>query len=48
MVDCDFPGGNIVVDGIKDDTVFLHQDVRDTQGDWFYWYFRVRGAAGRH
>lgn len=47
MVDCDFPGGNIIVDGIKDDTVFLHQDVRDTQGDWFYWYFRVRGAAGR-
>jgi len=47
MIDCDFPGGNIIVDGIKGDTVFLHQDLRDTQEDWFYWYFRVRGAAGR-
>jgi hypothetical protein len=46
-VDCDFPGGNIVLDSIEGDTVTLHQDLRDTQGDWFYWYFRVRGAAGR-
>ena len=47
VVDCDFPGGNIVVDSIDGTTVSLHQDLRDTQGDWFYWYFRVRGAAGR-
>ena len=47
MVDCDFPGGNIIVDGIEGDTVYLHQDLRDTEGDWFYWYFRVQGAAGR-
>jgi hypothetical protein len=46
-IDCDFPGGNIVVDSIQGDTVLLHQDLRDTEGDWFYWYFRVRGAAGR-
>jgi hypothetical protein len=46
-VDCDFPGGNIVVDSINGDTVSLHQDLRDTEGNWFYWYFRVRGAAGR-
>ncbi len=46
-VDADFPGGNIVVDSIAGDTVTLHQDLRDTAGDWFYWYFRVRGAAGR-
>ena len=47
MIDCEFPGGNIVVDAIEGDTVSLHQDLRDTRGDWFYWYFRVRGAAGR-
>jgi hypothetical protein len=47
MVDCDFPGGNIIVDAIEGNTVELHQDLRDTEGDWFYWYFRVRGAAGR-
>jgi hypothetical protein len=46
-VDCDLPGGNIVVDKIDGDTVSVHQDLRDTQGDWFYWQFRVRGAQGR-
>jgi len=47
QVDCSFPGGNILLDSIEGDTVTVHQDLRDTQGDWFYWYFRVRGAAGR-
>lgn len=47
QIDCDFPGGGIIVDSIKGDTVWLHQDLRDTAGNWFYWYFRVRGAAGR-
>ncbi len=47
IVDADFPGGNIVVDRVEGDEVFVHQDLRDTAGDWFYWYFRVRGAAGR-
>ncbi len=46
-VDCDFPGGNIAVERIEGDHVDLHQDPRDTPGFWFYWYFRVRGAAGR-
>ena len=46
-VDCDFPGGNVVVERIEGDDVYLHQDLRDTAGWWFYWYFRVRGAAGR-
>lgn len=47
VVDADFPGGNIVVDRIEDDTVFLQPDLRDTSTWWFYWHFRVRGAAGR-
>ena len=46
-IDAAFPGGNILVDGLEGDTVFLRPDLRDTQGDWFYWAFRVRGAAGR-
>jgi hypothetical protein len=45
-IDCDFPGGNIVVDKIKNDFVFLHQDLRDSAGWWFYWSFRVTGAGG--
>ncbi len=47
MVDSDFPGGNIIVDRIAGDTIWLHQDLRDTEGDWFYFHFRVRNAAGR-
>jgi hypothetical protein len=46
-IDCDFPGGNIQVDRIQGDEVFLKQDPRDTEGFWFYWSFRVRGAEGR-
>jgi hypothetical protein len=46
-VDAEFPGGNIVVDGVEGDSVRVHQDLRDTPRDWFYWQFRVRGAAGR-
>lgn len=46
-VDGDFPGGNIVVDSIVGDTATLHQDLRDTAGNWFYWHFRVRGASGQ-
>jgi len=46
-IDGSFPGGNIVVERIDGDEAYLHQDQRDTPGFWFYWYFRVRGAAGR-
>jgi len=46
-LDANFPGGNIILEKIEGDEVFLRQDLRDTAGDWFYWAFRVRGAAGR-
>ena len=47
VIDDQFPGGNIVVERIEGDQVELRPDLRDTQGWWFYWNFRVRGAAGR-
>lgn len=47
QIDADFPGGNIVVERIQGHEVYLHQDLRDTEGWWFYWCFRVRGAAGQ-
>ena len=47
IVDADYPGGNIVVEQIEGDTVVLRPDLRDTQGWWFYWSFRVWGARGR-
>ena len=45
-IDADFPGGNIVVDRLLPDGAELHPDLRDTEGGWFYWCFRVCGAAG--
>ncbi len=47
QIDANFPSGNIVVEKIKEDVVTVHQDRRDTKEFWFYWCFRVRGAAGR-
>jgi len=46
-VDAAFPGGNILVDKIERRTIHLRQDQRDTEYPWFYWRFRVRGAAGQ-
>ena len=46
-IDGDYPGGNILFERIDGDTVYLKQDIRDTDGWWFYWNFRVCGAAGR-
>jgi hypothetical protein len=44
VVDSEFPGGNIVVESISEYEIHVHQDLRDTDIDWFYWCFRVRGA----
>jgi len=46
-VDAKLPAGNAIVEKIDGDTVYLHQDLRDSEQDWFYWKFRVTGAAGR-
>jgi len=46
-VDGKLPAGNVVVETIAGDTVRLRQDLRDTKGEWFYWAFRVKGAAGK-
>lgn len=46
-IDADIPAGNIVFEKMSGDTVYVHQDLRDTEGDWFYWAFRARGFQGR-
>lgn len=45
-IETDFPGGNIIIQGVEGDTVRLAPDNRDSK-PWFYWYFAVKGAAGR-
>lgn len=47
VIDCDIPSGNIIFETLSNDDVYLHQDLRDTEGYWFYWHFRVRGVADR-
>ena len=47
VVDDRLPAGNVVCEGVEGDVVRVRQDLRDTKGPWFYWAFRVTGAAGR-
>ena len=48
-IDKQFLGGNIEVLEIDGDRVRVERELRDTRPDrdWFYWAFRVTGAAGR-
>ncbi|OQC14181.1 MAG: Zinc carboxypeptidase [Lentisphaerae bacterium ADurb.Bin082] len=46
-IDCDFPGGNIVVERQEGDKAWVHHDLRGTSPWWFYWYFRVKNAGGK-
>lgn len=46
-IDKEYPGGNIEVLREDEGGFVLKQELRDTEGDWFYWNFRVRGAAGK-
>ena len=47
LVDADYPGGNVIVERIDGAHVYVRPDLRDTRGNWFYWNFRVREAAGK-
>ncbi len=47
IITSDFPGGNIVVNKISADTVWLKPDLSFTKGDWFYWYFKISGISGK-
>lgn len=42
----DFVGGNIREVSRQGNTVYLENELRDTEGDWFYWAFCVEGAGG--
>ena len=46
-VDADIPAGNAIVTAVEGDRVSLRQDLRGTKDSWFYWAFRVKGAAGK-
>jgi hypothetical protein len=46
-ISADFPGGNIIVNKISEDTVWLKPDLSFTEGPWFYWYFKASGISGK-
>ncbi len=46
-VDAEYPGGNIVVDRIEGNDLYLKPNLTGNSRWWFYWNFRVRGAAGK-
>ncbi len=41
-----FEGGNGRIISIDGDRIILDADLRDTEGDWFFWCIKVMGAAG--
>lgn len=47
QISSDFPGGNIIVNKISGDTVWLEPDLSFTEGPWFYWFFKVTGISDR-
>ena len=46
-IDTDYCGGNLKILSQDGDTFYVAPDLRDTEGDWFYFNFRVIGAEGR-
>ena len=46
-IDADFAGGNVKIVKVTDNEAWLEPDLSDTSDKWFYFNFRVRGAAGK-
>ncbi|MDD4688378.1 MAG: hypothetical protein PHE51_01355 [Eubacteriales bacterium] len=46
-ISTDFLGGNILIKGQDGDTFYLDCELRDTEGEWFYWAFCAQGFEGR-
>lgn len=40
----DFPGGNIALDHIEGNSIYVQQQLRDTSKWWFYWCFRMNNV----
>lgn len=43
----DYPGGNIQINRIEENCVYLEQELRDTNRWWFYWNFCACGMEGK-
>jgi hypothetical protein len=46
-IEANFPGGNIICGRVDDSSIWLRQNWSTSTEWWFYWHFRVHGAAGK-
>ncbi len=46
-ITADFEGGNLRILEQRENEIFIETDLRDSADDWFYWCFKVEGAAGK-
>ena len=47
LITSDFPGGNIELLSMDQDTIRLKPDNSYIKGEWFYWYFKASNIAGK-
>lgn len=47
LITSDFPGGNIEILSMDQDTIRLKPNNSFTKGEWFYWYFKASNIAGK-
>lgn len=47
VISKNFVGGNVKVIKMTESDVYIENELRDTQTDWFYWAFCVENAQGR-
>lgn len=43
----DIEAGNLIIDKIRNDSIWVRPDLRTTNGDWFYWNFAVNNAKDK-
>ena len=46
-INCNYPGGNIIVESISDSKIKMRQDIRDSAIWWFYWNFCIENAQNK-
>ncbi len=47
IISSDFPGGNIVIHKVLNDTIWLEPDISHTEGSWFYWNFKIENIEDK-
>ncbi|MEQ6119176.1 M14 family zinc carboxypeptidase [Reichenbachiella sp. MALMAid0571] len=46
-IESDFPGGNIIISKITQDTAYIKPDLSLNEREWFHWYFKTLNISGK-